>query len=200
MADIEKRPYRQIARAAATQDLRQRIVFAFHDLMLARWIDEITLDEVAVAAGTTRQTVIRLFGGKNGVLESALAMIWAKAEPRVTQPRGVSTATAVGTLLDHYEAIGDVTIRLLAQEELHPVLRGPLNDGRAGHRQWVARVFGDVLVGLDATEQERRLIRFIAATDVYTWKLLRRDFGLDLPEVTILIGGLVDAIKGEGVT
>jgi hypothetical protein len=44
-------PYRQTARAAAAESLRQRIVAAFHDLLLSRWIDEITLDEVALSVG-----------------------------------------------------------------------------------------------------------------------------------------------------
>ena len=65
-----KRRYRQTARAASAQTLRQRIVLAFRDLLLARWIDEITLDEVAASAGTTRQSVIRLFGGKEGLIEA----------------------------------------------------------------------------------------------------------------------------------
>jgi len=33
--------------------LRQRVVAGFHDLLLKRWIDEITLDEVASSAATT---------------------------------------------------------------------------------------------------------------------------------------------------
>ena len=59
---LAKRPYRQTARAAAAESLRQRVVTAFNDLLLSRWIDEITLDEVAASAGTTRQTVARQSG------------------------------------------------------------------------------------------------------------------------------------------
>jgi AcrR family transcriptional regulator len=62
------RPYHQTARAAATQDTQHRIVAVFRAALVTRWMDEIRLDDVASEAGTTRQTVIRLFGSKDGLL------------------------------------------------------------------------------------------------------------------------------------
>ena len=50
-----KRPYRQTAPPPRRRALRRKIVFVFRDLLLARWIDEIKLDEVAASAGTTRR-------------------------------------------------------------------------------------------------------------------------------------------------
>ncbi|MFG1275734.1 TetR family transcriptional regulator, partial [Xanthobacter flavus] len=55
------RPYRQVARESAVRSTEQQIVEAFATLMQTRWFDEVTLDEIAAAAGTTRQTVIRRF-------------------------------------------------------------------------------------------------------------------------------------------
>ncbi|MBN9536550.1 MAG: TetR family transcriptional regulator, partial [Alphaproteobacteria bacterium] len=53
------RAYRQSARANAVQDTERQIVDALIALLEERWFDEITLDDIAAAAGTTRQTVIR---------------------------------------------------------------------------------------------------------------------------------------------
>lgn len=191
-----KRTYRQTARAAASEELRQLIATTFYRLLLSRWVDEITLDEVAAAAGTTRQTVIRLFGGKEGLLGSVEATASARAQPRISLPRSYSTKRALRALVEHYEVMGDVTVRLLAQEERHPALRPALERGRREHRAWVAKWFGNSMTGV---ERERQITRLVVATDVYTWKLLRRDFGNSQKEVTRLVAGLVEQITGEKI-
>lgn len=189
-----KRIYRQTARAAASEELRQLVAAAFYTLLLSRSVDEITLDEVAASAGTTRQTVIRLYGGKEGLLGSIEATASAKAQPRISLPRNYSTKRALQALMEHYELMGDVTVRLLAQEDRHPALRPALNRGRREHRAWVANWFPSFMTGV---ERERQITRLVVATDVYTWKLLRRDFGNTQKEVGLLIGGLIEQIIGE---
>jgi AcrR family transcriptional regulator len=195
---VAKRPYHQTARATAAEGLRQRVVTAFSDLLLSRWIDEITLDEVAVCAGTTRQTVIRLFGGKDGLLEAVLDLLRAEAEPRTSMPGGVSARAALQTLIAHYEAVGDMVVRFLAQEERHSALRPLLAHGRNEHRAWVEERFGSTQNGLSERERERQITRLIVATDIYTWKLLRRDFGKSQDEVLHLMLGIINKEKGEG--
>jgi len=189
---LAKRPYRQTARAAAAETLRARVVTAFHDLLLKRWIDEITLDEVAASAGTTRQTVIRLFGGKDGLLEAVLGLIRAEAGPRVAMSGGVTRRSALEALATHYETVGDMVVRFLAQEERHAALRPLLEQGRREHRAWVAETFDPAPAGLGEIERERRVTRLVVATDIYTWKLLRRDFGKSRDEVVRLMAGLID--------
>ena len=137
-----KRVYHQTARAAAAEALRQRVATAFYKLLLSRWVDEITLDDVAASAGTTRQTVIRLFGGKEGLLEAMAAIVEAQAEPRLLLPHNASIQGALQALITHYEVVGDLVVRLLAQEERHPALRPILERGRREHRAWVAKWFG----------------------------------------------------------
>ena len=193
-----KRPYHQTARAAATESMRQRIVHSFNDLLLVRWIDEITLDEVAASAGTTRQTVIRLFGGKEGVLSAVIELFHAKASPRLATPQDVSDQKAIEAVVEHYEIVGDMAFRLLAQEERHPVLRPQLDYGRQVHRSWIDARFHGALAGLDGEERERRITRLVVATDLYTWKLLRRDFGHSQSEVTTLMAGMVADISKRG--
>lgn len=188
-----KRVYRQTARAASAEELRQRVTTAFYQLLVSRWVEEITLDEVAASAGTTRQTVIRLFGGKEGLLESIAEIVEAQAEPRIALSHDVSTQGALQALIAHYELMGDQVVRLLAQEERHPALRPILENGRREHRAWVAKWFGSAIKGKD---RERQITRLVVATDVYTWKLLRRDFGNSQKEVALLMAGLLEQITG----
>ena len=194
---VIKRPYRQTARAAAAEGLRRRVVSAFHGLLLSRWIDEITLDEVAASAGTTRQTVIRLFGGKDGLLQAVIDLVRAEAVPRTSMPADVSGRAALETLIAHYEAVGDMVVRFLAQEERHLALRPLLAKGRHEHRAWVAERFGSTKSGLSELERERQINRLIVATDIYTWKLLRRDFGKSQGEVLLLMSGMIHNETGE---
>ena len=194
---VSKRPYRQIARAAAAESLRQRVVTAFNDLLLSRWIDEITLDEAAVSAGTTRQTVIRLFGGKDGLLEAVMDRLRAEVVPRTSMPADDSGRAALEALIAHYEAVGDMVVRFLAQEERHSALRPLLAQGRREHRAWVAERFGSIQNGMNELERERQITRLIVATDIYTWKLLRRDFGKSQEEVLHLMVGIIKKEIGE---
>jgi AcrR family transcriptional regulator len=194
---VAKRAYHQTARAAAAEGLRQRVVTAFNGLLLSRWIDEVTLDELAVCAGTTRQTVIRLFGGKDGLLEAVMDLLRAEAVPRTSMPADGSARAALEALIAHYEAVGDTVVRFLAQEERHSALRPLLAQGRDEHRAWVAQRFGSTRNGLSAIEQERQITRLIVATDIYTWKLLRRDFGKSQDEVLHLMLGIINKETGE---
>ena len=190
-----KRVYHQTARAAATETLRHKIVLSFNQLLLVRWIDEITLDEVAASAGTSRQTILRLFRSKDGVLSAVIDLFHARAAPRLELPEDVGDLTAIEAVVEHYEIVGDMAFRLLAQEERHPLLRPPLSRGRQLHRSWVAARFKEALDGLDGEERNRQITRLVVATDVYTWKLLRRDFGQTRSEVTALIAGMVTNIS-----
>src|ERR1700712_85654 len=67
---VAARPYHQVARAEATRDARRRILGTFMDMLAETSGAEITLDAVAARAGSTRQTLIRYFGGKDGLMQS----------------------------------------------------------------------------------------------------------------------------------
>ena len=113
-------------------------------------------------------------------------------------PLGLSRRAAIEAVVKHYEAVGDMVFRFLAQEERHPALRPQLEFGRRTHRVWIAERFAAALEGLDDESRERRITRLVVATDPYAWKLLRRDFGHSEAEVTELISGMVDAIIKGG--
>lgn len=171
-----RRPYVQAARARAAEDTARRIAEAFYRRMVSQWPDEITLDAVAADAGVTVQTVIRRFGDKQGLLAAAAKLMEADVDRRRQTPIG-DVRRAVANLAADYEAIGDAVIRWLALEERHPAVRPCLELGRRSHREWVERVLGPCLPGLSGSERARAVDALMIATDVYTWKLLRRDMG-----------------------
>lgn len=187
----ERRTYRQSARAAATQETRERILQATRDALLARWFDEVTLADVAGAAGVSVQTLVNHFGSKEGLLDGLVERFSSDIEDTRSIARPGDVRAAVAALLTDYEETGDAIWRTLALEERYPPLAHLLATGRAGHRAWVEDTFAPTLEVLDGPEREQRVTLLVAATDVYTWKLMRRDMGMSRDAVSAALRELL---------
>lgn len=186
------RAYEQSARAESTAATGARIVEAFLVRLHQQWYDEITLDQVAEDAGVTVQTVVRRFGGKSGLLAEAIReMVRRAGESRATPPG--DPERLVRNVVDDYERTGDTIIRLLALEGRHAVLHENLSHGRDRHRDWVGKAFAGDLELLEAKSRQTVLDALVIATDVYTWKLLRRDMGRSIAATRIAIIGMIRA-------
>lgn len=187
-----RRAYAQVARAAAAEDTAKRIIEAFLELLMSQWFDDITLDRVAVRAGVSVPTLVRRFGGKDGLLAAAVPVLSAQ----IAEQRGGAThdaATSVDRLVADYERTGDAIIRLLALAPRFPAIGQLTEFGRGQHRRWVATAFGESLSTIQGAARERALDALVVATDVYTWKLLRRDLRRSLDDCRQTIQGLIVA-------
>jgi len=183
------------ARAEAAAETGRRILRAVLELHTERFHDEITLEDIAERAGVTAQTVIRRFGSRD-------RLIWAAGEYAETQVLQQRSAAPVGdvdgaveNLMEHYEERGASVLRLLAQEDRVPQLRAIADRGRAGHYAWVDRTFEPYLKG-----RSKRLLRakLTTLTDVYVWKLLRLDLGLNRTETATVMADMIRAVLREG--
>jgi AcrR family transcriptional regulator len=168
------RSYRQSSRAESAAETGRSIIEAFLTRLKEQWFDEITLDQVAEDAGVTVQTVIRRFRGKAGLLTVAIEAMKAHAKERRAAPIG-DLDQLVTNLIDDYEQSGDTVIRLLALEERHQVLQEHLELARRWHRTWIANSFSNHLAQLRPRDRNPAVDALVIVTDVYTWKLLRRD-------------------------
>ena len=156
---------RQTAWAEAAQETSRWVLRAFSACLRAQWFDEVTLVDVATRAGVNVRTVIRRFGGKEGLLEAFVDDFSSSvAIERHAAPGDV--ARAVAALMAVYEKWGDSVIRNLAQEPRHPALKRLLDRGRAGHRAMTAEIYAPWLDRLDAAARERLLNALVTATDV----------------------------------
>jgi AcrR family transcriptional regulator len=187
-----KRGYQQVTRAQLAEATGQRIVAAFEQCFHSRWFDEVTLEEVATRAGVTVRTVIRRFGSKNGLLAALIEKMVPQIRERRTPAAGNADDLVYRTL-EVYEQIGDGVIRSLAQEERVPELKPLLEIGRREHRRITAEAIATWLQPLDQPAGMRLLDSVVIATDVYTWKLLRRDMGRSLKETHAVMFGMVQA-------
>ena len=169
------------------------ILATFQDLLLRRALDAVTLTAVAEGAGVTQQTVIRKFGGKEGLLRALAHKIKDEVvERRRVEPGDVEAAIAV--LVHDYESVGDLVMRLLTQEGRDPALSDLLQLGRREHRQWVAAAFAPALSTRRESERSILLDALVTATDLYVWKLLRRDFGYAPAHVARVMDSLVTGL------
>jgi AcrR family transcriptional regulator len=189
-----RRPYRMVARAESAAATGERILDAAVEVFWELPREQITLDEVARRAGVTVQTVIRRFGGGEGLFAAAAEREAERVRrQRAQAPVGDATG-AVRVLVDHYEAMGDRVLRLLAEEERAPGLREVTDRGRTLHREWCAEVFAPALDGRVGIERDRRLAQLVSICDVYTWKLLRRDAGLSRRQTELALVELLEPL------
>ncbi|MFL5832377.1 MAG: TetR/AcrR family transcriptional regulator [Solirubrobacterales bacterium] len=188
------RPYRMKTRAKATEATRKKILDAVEIAFEELFYDEITLTEVARRAGVSVQTVLRHYENKDGLfVASYLHTAEKMGADRGPLPVG-DAEKIVGDLVDHYERFGDRVLWLLAQEEREPILKHLADAGRLYHLQWCRQAFATALEGLRGKAAERRLAQFVAATDVYVWKLLRRDRGLSKPQTKLAMRELIEPL------
>ena len=185
------RTYTMTARAEAAERTRTRILDAAVDLATTRLLAEITLDDIAAHAGVSVQTVLRRFGNRAGVIEAAHAHATAEVDLERQAPVG-NVSAALAVLVEHYERRGDGVVLLLAQEGSDEQVRQITTAGRRLHRDWVQRVFAPYLRP-DATPDEL-LDLLIVATDVLTWKQLRRDLRLNRATAELRMRRLVTAL------
>lgn len=68
---------------------------------------------------------------------------------------------------------------MLAEEFRIPGFAEVAAIGRSKHRAWVTAAFSEQLAGYRGRKRTVVLTALLAATDVYVWKLLRRDLDLD---------------------
>jgi AcrR family transcriptional regulator len=195
-AATSKRQYRMDIRARRLEETAQRIREVALERFLSRPYDEVTLAEIAEAAGVTVPTLIAHFGRKEDLFAAVLED-WGShmIESRDEAPAG-DHAGAIRNLLDHYDSEGNRILHLLAEEDRFPAVRAMTDEGRKFHRGWVERVFEPSLRSLRGRPREQLVVQLIVATDLLVWKLMRLDMKLSRRRAEAAIMQTVDALTG----
>ena len=186
------RSYRQTARADAVSASEERILQACLQCTRERWFEEITLEEVAHRANVSVRTVIRRYGGKDGLVAAAARSLQMTQARAALSASGDIGATVIA-LVDHYERVGDDTIRLAAQAHRYPALIPLIQHARQTHRERVRQAFASHLERF-RRQQESVLDALAVACDVSVWQLVRRDSGRSLEATRALMERLVRGI------
>jgi AcrR family transcriptional regulator len=168
------RTYVMTARAESVAQTRERILRAAIGLTGRRPLAAVSLADIADDAGVSVQTVLRQFGSRDGVIDAGTEFALSEVTEELHAPHADLPA-AIAVIVDHHEARGDMAILLLGQEADDPHAARITTRGRAMHRSWVESVFTPLLGDLTRSEREEMIDMLVVVTDVYTWKILRRD-------------------------
>jgi AcrR family transcriptional regulator len=187
------RQYTMSARADGVASTRQRIIDGAKALLLEQHYEDVTLAGIAAAAGLSHQTVLNHFESKEGVARAVAAVLAEETTTaRATAVPGDVTG-AVHVLVGDYERIGDANVRWAATSERLGDLAEVLDGARATHQAWLEGLFGDQLP-TEHRARRRAVNALHAATDVYVWKLLRRDLRLTRNETEKTMADLVAGV------
>ena len=173
------RSYDMSTRESARRRTREGILDAAIELFTSAPYEDVTLADVARAAGVSQQTVVNHFGNKIGLYTTGVA---ERVAPRIRAVREGAApgdiASIVSAAVRGYESTGDATFRTIGLshhlEELRPLVDG----GHRAHAAWVAQVLAPRLDGLATNERDRVLALARVVLDVTTWHHLRRVQGL----------------------
>ncbi|MCP5161039.1 MAG: TetR/AcrR family transcriptional regulator [Hahellaceae bacterium] len=167
-------------RAESSAQTALDIFEATKQLWHERPIAEITLEAIAERVNVSVRTIIRRYGSKEGLFEACIQNSAVGVEANRDKASVGDVEGAIRCLLTDYEAHGDAMIRTLAVEDQLDIARRVLVAGRIYHQQWCEHMFSPYLPDKESELYTQELMAFVAATELYLWKLLRRDLHQDL--------------------
>lgn len=195
------RTYNNVARAQAQERRQDALLDAARDeLFGGSWQSwqKTSLDTLAKRAGVTKQTLLRYFGSKEGLLMQTLVRGYSQIrDQRWSAPVG-DIAGIVDNLLDHYDDWGKHSRRLGAWEQTGSTfLVRVVQAARQVHYDWVDYAFAPWLQRLGGDERARRRAALIAICDVQTWSVLAVDLELARPDVHSILTDLIERLLAE---
>lgn len=189
-----KRSYQMSKRAESSAQTALDIFAATAELWHEHAIGDITLEAIAERANVSVRTIIRRYGSKEGLFEACIQNNAVDMESHREKAEPGNVDDVIHCLLTDYEAHGDAMVRTLAVEEQLDIARRVLKAGRIYHREWCQRMFAPFLPEKQTNGYEQELMAFVAATELYLWKLLRRDLNYDLKATQQTFKRLVNGI------
>jgi AcrR family transcriptional regulator len=191
------RPYNSTAREEAQQRTRQALLDAAdEELHKGNW-QKSSLQALSARAGVTKQTLLRHFGSKDGLLMQALLRGATQVlEQRWSAPSG-DVSGAVENVIAHYEAWGERSLQIGTWENGPAFLAKLSQVARQVHYDWVDYAFAPWLEGLQEPARTRRRAALIATCDVHTWWLLTHYLELPRSEVHAIITGIVERLLAD---
>ncbi len=189
-----KRTYTLTNRAKLAAKNDRTILEATADLWKEIPINDISLEKIAERSGVTVRTILRKFGSKEELFKTCIQY----DATSIMQTRDQTPAGDISKILDdllaEYEVMGDAVIRTLASEQEMAIARDILATGRLYHQAWCARVFKKYLPRVQTKNYSIRLMAFVSATDIYLWKLLRRDLHLNVHQTRAVLQELLKGL------
>jgi AcrR family transcriptional regulator len=192
VSEPNNREYKQVARAQAQERTREALMdVATDEFFAGNWL-KASLDSLSSKAGVTKQTLLRHFGSKDGLLMHSLMHRAAQVRDQRWSTPTNDILGAVDNVLDHYEDWGERSMRIGAWQSGPTILAMFANAARQIHYDWVEHAFAYWLDGLDDDDRARRRAALIVLCDVQTWWILAHDLGLRRSQIRAILGELIE--------
>jgi AcrR family transcriptional regulator len=192
-----QRPYKQVARAQAQERTRDALLAcATDEFFEGNWL-KTSLKSLSARAGVTKQTLLRHFGSKDGLLMQAMMRGVAQVRDQRWQAPVGDISGAVDNLLEHYDEWGERSMRIGAWQRGPAVLVMFSQVAREVHYDWVEYAFAPWLEPLSGQARERRRAALIALCDLQTWWIFSHDLELPHSEVHTTLVDLIEHVVGE---
>lgn len=190
------RGYVKVARAEAEEQTRAALLDAADEAFLSGPWERASLEAIARAAGVTKQTLLRQFGSKRGLLECVLLRAFDEVEQHRLGTPSNDIPGAVDNLLEHYEIRGGRAMRS-SNLEMNGALADIGRRARQLHYEWVDLAFGAPLRALQPQERRRCRAALIAVCDVQSWWILSADLKLSRADVRATLILSIRRLLGE---
>lgn len=179
------------ARREAQRATAQRILEAARAAFLEEPYETVTLARIAANTGVSHQTVLNHFESKERLMLAVGDAISEEviAHRETAVPGDVGSVVSV--LVEDYEWMGDAGFRWEVLEERFDEIAQVLRSARVFHQGWLERLFADQLPSAGG-ERTRRIALLYTATDLKTWKLLRRHLGFSRKKTEELMRQMVE--------
>ena len=187
--NTKTRTYDSSKRKAQAEARRTLMLKCAAQLLADSGTDEFRLEDVAQAAGVSVQTILRAFGSKDGLVIKTLEFEAPSALDMSVYDniRIEDVGDMIRTMFQVYDKIGDLVIHALAHEHRSPEFQKSLDVGRAFHKGWIADACDIHIAKRPPDERAAMFHALLAATDIYVWKILRRDEGLSLEDTVATV-------------
>jgi AcrR family transcriptional regulator len=191
------RPYTQVARATSQQRTREALIEAAADAFFSgRW-EQASLADMALAAGVTKQTLLRHFGSKEGLLEQTLRHGFNLVRDQRWEAPTDDVTGAVDNLLDHYEQFGERSLVIGNGGGPSKAVADLGRTARQLHYDWVDHVFAAWLDRLKPTARARCRAALIALCDVRSWWLWSHDLRMPRTQVRATLIQAIERLLEE---
>jgi AcrR family transcriptional regulator len=191
------REYKQVERAKAQERTREALIAAATDEFFeGNWL-KTSLDSLSRRAGVTRQTLLRHFGSKDGLLMQSLMRGAAQVRDQRWSTPTADISGAVENIIDHYEEWGERSVRIGAWQRGPTVLALFANAARQIHYDWVEHAFAGWLDKFDDETRAERQAILVVLCDVQTWWILSNDLGLSRRKVHAILTDQIERTLEE---
>jgi AcrR family transcriptional regulator len=191
------REYKQVERAKAQERTREALIAAATDEFFeGNWL-KTSLDSLSRRAGVTRQTLLRHFGSKDGLLMQSLMRGATQVRDQRWSTPTTDISGAVENVIDHYEEWGERSVRIGAWQRGPAVLALFANAARQLHYDWVEHAFAGWLDRFDDETRAERQAILVVLCDVQTWWTLSNDLGLARRKVHAILTGQIERALEE---